>query len=161
MTALALPDLGAYNGGYTYSWGALGAVGGDVTLEAVRTPNVYTVTLRSEYEIDGLDCSRLDGGYYVYEFDYTYGTTVALPVGAEHGSAYSLAYFTDGDSVVTEINGIVADVTLTAVWEEIEYTVTYTALGETLCRYDVRLRRRARPARMRRAPATKFLGWLN
>ena len=159
MTSLALPDLEAYNGGYTYSWGALGAVGGDVTLEAVRTPNVYTVTLRSEYEIDGLDCSRIEGGYYVYEFDYTYGTTLALPVGAEHGSAYSLAYFTDGGDVVTEISGIQRDVTLTAVWEEIEYTVTYTALGETYavmtyCYGDALVLPECD------VPGYEFLGWL-
>ena len=49
-----LPDLSSFNGeGYTYSWGSIGAISGNTTIDAVKTPNEYTVTIRSEYEIDG------------------------------------------------------------------------------------------------------------
>ena len=134
LTELEMPDLTGYgNGGYTYSWGELASVSGDVTLEAEKAANSYPVVLVSEYEIDGLDGEVRDGAY-VYELTYTYGTTLALPAGAVSGMAYSLSYFTDGSERFTEVSGITSPLTLTAVWEEIEYTVTYTVLGEV---YDV------------------------
>lgn len=134
LTELEMPDLAGYgNGGYTYSWGELASVSGDVTLEAEKVANSYPVVLVSEYEIDGLDGEVRDGEY-VYELTYTYGTTLALPAGAVSGMAYSLSYFTDGSERFTEVSGITSPLTLTAVWEEIEYTVTYTVLGEV---YDV------------------------
>lgn len=134
LTELEMPDLTGYgNGGYTYSWGELASVSGDVTLEAEKVANSYPVVLVSEYEIDGLDGEVRDGEY-VYELTYTYGTTLALPAGAVSGMAYSLSYFTDGSERFTEVSGITSPLTLTAVWEEIEYTVTYTVLGEV---YDV------------------------
>ena len=126
-----LPDLSSFNGeGYTYSWGSIGAISGNTTIDAVKTPNEYTVTIRSEYEIDGLECVRTEGGYFVYELTYTYGTRLDLPVGTEYAKTYELAAFEGEDGSVSSVENITSDVVLTAVWEEIEYTVTYTVLGE-------------------------------
>ena len=126
-----LPDLSSFNGeGYTYSWGSIGAISGNTTIDAVKTPNEYTVTIRSEYEIDGLECVRSEGGYFVYELTYTYGTRLDLPVGTEYAKTYELAAFEGEGGSVSSVENITSDVVLTAVWEEIEYTVTYTVLGE-------------------------------
>lgn len=126
-----LPDLSSFNGeGYTYSWGSIGAISGNTTIDAVKTPNEYTVTIRSEYEIDGLECVRTEGGYFVYELTYTYGTRLDLPVGTEYAKTYELAAFEGEGGSVSSVENITSDVVLTAVWEEIEYTVTYTVLGE-------------------------------
>ena len=82
LTELALPDLSALSGGgYTYSWNVPSSVSGDFTLEAVRTPNVYSVRLVSEYELPDMEYAMYDGAY-VYELSYTYGEKTELPCGA-------------------------------------------------------------------------------
>ena len=135
LTDLDLPDLSGFNvGGYTYEWAGEPS-GGSTSFAATKTANEYTVTLRSEYEIDGYEVAYTDGGVYVYELPYTYGTQLSLPVGA--GSSDPLGYeivgFTDESGAgITEVNGIVGDITLTAVWEPIEYTVTYSVFGNNV-----------------------------
>ena len=73
---------------------------------------------------------RTEGGYFVYELTYTYGTRLDLPVGTEYAKTYELAAFEGEGGSVSSVENITSDVVLTAVWEEIEYTVTYTVLGE-------------------------------
>lgn len=131
LTYTDLPDLSGFNGGdYTYSWGAVGNISGDTTLNAVKTPNEYTVTIRSEYEIDGLEYVRIEDGYFIYELVYTYGTCLDLPVGTEYGKMFEIVSFDGEMGEISSVENITSDIVLTAVWEEIEYTVTYTVLGE-------------------------------
>ena len=134
LTQLVLPDLSAFNqGGYTYSWGALGQVYGDTEYRAQKTPNVYTVSLYSAYEIDGYSYDHTDGGSFVYVFSYTYGTRLELPVGAESAKTYEIARITDDTGAAfSAVEGILSDLTLEAEWAEIEYEVTYTVFGETV-----------------------------
>ncbi len=134
LTVLALPDLAPFNaGGYTYSWGAVGSVNGDAQYAAQKTPNVYTVYVYSEYEIEGLTYADRDGDMFVYEFAYTYGTRLELPVGARAGGMYAIDRFVDETGKgMTVVEGITEDVVLTAEWDLIRYTVTYTVFGETV-----------------------------
>ena len=135
LTDLDLPDLSGFNvGGYTYEWAGEPS-GGSTSFAATKTANEYTVTLRSEYEIDGYEVAYTDGGVYVYELPYTYGTQLSLPVGAVSSDplGYEIVGFTDESGAdITEVNGIVGDITLTAVWEPIEYTVTYSVFGNNV-----------------------------
>ena len=135
LTDLDLPDLSGFNvGGYTYEWAGEPS-GGSTSFAATKTANEYTVTLRSEYEIDGYEVAYTDGGVYVYELPYTYGTQLSLPVGTVSSDplGYEIVGFTDESGAdITEVNGIVGDITLTAVWEPIEYTVTYSVFGNNV-----------------------------
>lgn len=132
ISELALPDLSGYAEGYTYQW--IGEPANGSTEFAVTvTPNVYEVILRSEYEIEGYTPAYKDGNVFVYELDYTYGTTLPLPVGAGAADApgYELKNFVGEDGApLSEVKGILEPVTLTAVWDEIEYTVTYLLFGQ-------------------------------
>lgn len=134
LTQLDLPDLSEYNkGGYTYSWGEVGTVSGNVTLAAQKTPNEYTVTLYSAYEIDGYTPARTENGAFVYELAYTYGTRLDLPVGTEWNKTYRIGSFADKEGkTYSYIENIIEDTALEAAWEDILYTVTYTAFGETV-----------------------------
>ena len=132
ISELALPDLSGYAEGYTYRW--IGEPANGSTEFAVTvTPNVYEVILRSEYEIEGYTPAYKDGNVCVYELDYTYGTTLPLPVGAGAADApgYELKNFVGEDGApLSEVKDILEPVTLTAVWDEIEYTVTYLLFGQ-------------------------------
>ena len=64
---------------------------------------------------------------------YTYGTTLSLPVGTESTDVpgYEIDGFVGEDGAsLSEVKDILAPVTLTAVWKEIEYTVTYSVFGD-------------------------------
>lgn len=134
LTQLDLPDLSEYNkGGYTYSWGDFVFGGSDMTVAAQKTPNEYTVTLYSAYEIDGYTPARTENGAFVYELAYTYGTRLDLPVGTEWNKTYRIGSFADKEGkTYSYIENIIEDTALEAVWEDILYTVTYTAFGETV-----------------------------
>lgn len=134
LTQLDLPDLSEYNkGGYTYSWGDFVFGGSDMTVAAQKTPNEYTVTLYSAYEIDGYTPARTENGAFVYELAYTYGTRLDLPVGTEWNKTYRIGSFADKEGITySYIENIIEDTALEAAWEDILYTVTYTAFGETV-----------------------------
>lgn len=130
LTELALPDLSALSGGgYTYSWNVPSSVSGDFTLEAVRTPNVYSVRLVSEYELPGMEYAYNDGAY-VYELSYTYGEKTELPCGASVGDKMLLRFEDETGRPYMAVSGITRDITLTAVWADNGCIVTYTVLGE-------------------------------
>ena len=130
LTELALPDLSALSGGgYTYSWNVPSSVSGDFTLEAVRTPNVYSVRLVSEYELPDMEYAVYDGAY-VYELSYTYGEKTELPCGASVGDKMLLRFEDESGRPYMSVSGITRDVTLTAVWADNGCIVTYTVLGE-------------------------------
>ena len=135
FTGIVLPDLSEYNkNGYTYSWGEIGTIGGDATIAAQKTANTYKVTLYSAYEIEGYEYVRTENGSFVYELGYTYGTRLGLPVGTEYAKTYEIVSFADqGGEKYSYIENILSDLVLEAEWSEIEYTVTYTAFGETVC----------------------------
>lgn len=134
LTQLDLPDLSEYNkGGYTYSWGDFVFGGSDMTVAAQKTPNEYTVTLYSAYEIDGYTPARTENGAFVYELAYTYGTRLDLPVGTEWNKTYRIGSFADKEGkTYSYIENIIEDTALEAAWEDILYTVTYTVFGETV-----------------------------
>lgn len=134
LTRLDLPDLSEYNKrGYTYSWGDFVFGGSDMTVAAQKTPNEYTVTLYSAYEIDGYTPARTENGAFVYELAYTYGTRLDLPVGTEWNKTYRIGSFADKEGkTYSYIENIIEDTALEAAWEDILYTVTYTAFGETV-----------------------------
>lgn len=134
LTQLDLPDLSEYNkGGYTYSWGDFVFGGSDMTVAAQKTPNEYTVTLYSAYEIDGYTPARTENGAFVYELAYTYGTRFDLPVGTEWNKTYRIGSFADKEGkTYSYIENIIEDTALEAAWEDILYTVTYTVFGETV-----------------------------
>lgn len=132
LTEPELPDLSGFGTGYTYRWEGEPA-NGVTDFEAVATPNVYTVTVRSEHPVSGFGLSYMDGGVYVYEIPYTYGTTLSLPVGTESTDVpgYEIDGFVgENGASLSEVKDILAPVTLTAVWKEIEYTVTYSVFGD-------------------------------
>lgn len=132
LSEIILPDLSEYNKrGYTYSWGDFVFGGSDMTVAAQKTPNEYTVTLYSAYEIDGYTPARTENGAFVYELAYTYGTRLSLPVGTEWNKTYRIGSFADKEGkTYSYIENITADIALETVWEDILYTVTYTAFGE-------------------------------
>ncbi len=131
LNALKLPDLAPYNdGGVTYSWGEIPTTAsGDFILAADETPNVYTVTITSEYEIPDLTCVSSDGAY-VYEISYTYGDKLTLPTGTESDGGMLLRYEDENGAPYITINGLTRDLGLTAVWAANGCVVTYTVLGE-------------------------------
>lgn len=132
LSEIILPDLSEYNKrGYTYSWGDFVFSGSDMTVAAQKTPNEYTVTLYSAYEIDGYTPARTENGAFVYELAYTYGTRLSLPVGTEWNKTYRIGSFADKEGkTYSYIENIIEDTALEAAWEDILYTVTYTAFGE-------------------------------
>lgn len=134
LSEIILPNLSEYNkGGYTYSWGDFVFGGSDMTVAAQKTPNEYTVTLYSAYEIDGYTPARTENGAFVYELAYTYGTRLDLPVGTEWNKTYRIGSFADKEGkTYSYIENIIEDTALEAAWEDILYTVTYTAFGETV-----------------------------
>lgn len=132
LTEPELPDLSGFGTGYTYRWEGEPA-NGMTDFVAVATPNEYAVTIRSEHPISGFDLSYMDGGVYVYELLYTYDTILSLPVGTESTDifGYEIDGFAGEDGVLlSEVKNILAPVTLTVVWKEIEYTVTYSVFGD-------------------------------
>lgn len=139
LTAADYPDASEYdNEGYTYSWGEIDGT----SVTAVATPRTYTVLIYSEYEIDGYDYAEIaEDGSYVYELEYTYGTSMALTTGlAYHDSGYArqVTGYTDADgNAVSVVEGITDTATVYAVWEEISFMVQYSVFGTVLDDYTL------------------------
>lgn len=131
------PDLTGYEKkpGYTLTWTKKineDAFEANATAYASYVPDKYTVTLESEREIDGYAYDEARG-VWTYSFLYEYGTPLNLPARAEEDKLMRVAAFTDGaGNAVSDGANILSDTVLTAIWEYIDYTVTYTADGKTV-----------------------------
>ncbi len=110
------------------------------TIEAKLAPNHYTITLKSEYGIDGYD--PFGDGMWVKTFDYTYGATGVLGIGTEYineaeGVAKKIVAFRCKEGhEITELTAwqhfaSEEQIELTAVWEDIEFTVTFNVYGKS------------------------------
>ena len=106
---------------------------GDMVIEAVYAAKTFTVTLFSEFELEGF--TACEGGYTL-ALDYIYGETLALPVGVEKEHHF-LNVFEDSDgNTYTVVENILSDLTLTARWEELGYKVDFVADGVTIATHN-------------------------
>lgn len=134
FTRLSYPDLSdaPQETGYSPVWKAPAKIeGSGTTVYASYQPNVYTVTLVSDRAAENFVYDEASG-VWKQIIEYTYNTTVGLPVGYTPDGAVRIAAFVSGEDSYSELYNVTSDLTLTAVWEEIEYTVTYVANGETV-----------------------------
>lgn len=132
---LQYPDLSneAQETGYTPIWKAPAKIeGSGTTVYASYQANVYTVTLVSDRATEGFIYDE-ESGLWKQEINYTYDTTLALPVGYTPDNAVRISAFVDAaENEYESIYNITSDLTLYTVWEKIEYTVTYVADGVTI-----------------------------
>ena len=90
----------------------------------------YGLTFTSEYAIDGWDYDE-SAGVWVYRTDYVYASGNPLPF-AENESRKIVSFLgADGESYTSLEGWDTLATSFTAVWEEIEYTVTFEIGGET------------------------------
>ena len=131
-TQLSYPDLSAYPEltGYRLGWKQADVLPADGNIYANYVANVYTVTILSEREAEGM---TFDGalGMWKAELPYTYGTKLELPAGLFADKAMQTVSYTDADGIeYFSVENILSDLTLTAHWDYIEYTVQFVADGE-------------------------------
>ncbi len=130
------PDLSAYEEkqGYTLCWTKKideESFAANATAYASYVPNVYNVTLESIRPLDGYTYDE-GKGVWAYSFPYTYGTELSLPAQSADDKEMRVSAFVGGNGAAVSAPEILSDTVLTAVWEYIDYTVTYVADGETL-----------------------------
>lgn len=130
LSELSYPDLEEREG-YTACWEQSG-----LTYTAKYVPNVYFLHFESDRAVEGWS---QENGKWTFTLEYAYGTQgFELPF-AKDLEQY-IAYFTDEAGVryqsAEDLLTVLSDKTLTAVWEEREYTVTYTD-GDTVLGSEV------------------------
>lgn len=110
-------------------------VSANATFEAVFTAIEYTVTLSSEYPIDGFVFDATKNAY-VKSVRYTFDSNAALPSAIRYTAADGFEYFLDGfimngsDNIFVAIPGLdLTGKTLFAKWSEAGYAVTYEVDG--------------------------------
>ena len=92
--------------GYTAAWEDYSFIARDITINAVYTPIIYKViyNVAGEYDVD----------------------TPVNTNPTSYTTGYTFVKWTEGGEDITEIAaGSHGDITVTAVWEAIEYTITY------------------------------------
>ena len=126
LSELSYPDLEEREGYTASGWTQNG-----LTYTAKYVPNVYFLHFESDRAVEGWS---QENGKWTFTLEYAYGTQgFELPF-AKDLEQY-IAYFTDeaGNRYrsAEDLLTVLSDKTLTAVWEEREYTVTYTD-GDTV-----------------------------
>ena len=108
--------------GYTLQWPE--NIPEDGQIHAQYVPNVYKLTFESDRPAEGW--TEADGKWQL-ALDYTYNETFSLPFASDE--RMKLVGFTDevGNfyAASEDLARVLSDRTLTAVWEDIDYTVTY------------------------------------
>ena len=123
---LVYPDLTAYEQkGYTLVWNDIGGrIPENRQIAATYTPNRYVITFESEREVAGW---QQVNGKWTYTAEYVYGTEFTLPFGEDIQKR--ITGFADASGKVyktgEDMKAILANTTLTAQWEDIDYTVTF------------------------------------
>ena len=133
FATLNYPKLESTEVGYTPVWQAPAKIEGSGTnVYASYEPNVYTLTFVSREEADGFTYNE-QTGMWECVVPYTYDTTIALPIGYTMDGVFEVVSYRDENgNEYTSIYNITSDLTLTAVWDYIDYTVTYVADGVQL-----------------------------
>ena len=131
LSELSYPDLEEREGYTASGWTQNG-----LTYTAKYVPNVYFLHFESDRPVEGWS---QENGKWTITLEYAYGTQgFELPF-AKDLEQY-IAYFTDEAGVryrsAEDLLTVLSDKTLTAVWEEREYTVTYTD-GDTVLGSEV------------------------
>lgn len=96
---------------------------GSFTITAIYTPNVYTVTLVSEYFIEGFE--NVDG-VYKKVIEFTYDGEYPLP--KSRTDSYILnGFMRDGDDTVYAeyLPNVLEDTEFKAIWREIGYEIKF------------------------------------
>ena len=101
------------NGEKLYDLGEEVTLTGDLTLYAIWTPVVYTITF------------DVDGGEEIEPMEYTFGQYVNLPTATKEG--YSFEGWRLGDEIVQTVSS--GDVTLVAVWTVDTYQISLDSNG--------------------------------
>ena len=133
-TQLSYPDLSSYPEltGYRLGWKETDILPADGNLYANYVANVYTVTVLSEREAEGMTYDEALGMWKA-ELSYTYGTKLELPAGLFSDKSMQTVSYTDAEGTeYSFVENILSDLTLTAHWDYIEYTVQFVADGETV-----------------------------
>ncbi len=134
LSELSYPELEEREGYTASGWTQNG-----LTYTAKYVPNVYFLHFESDRAVEGWS---QENGKWTFTLEYAYGTQgFELPF-AKDLEQY-IAYFTDeaGNRYrsAEDLLTVLSDKTLTAVWEEREYTVTYTdgdtVLGSEILHY--------------------------
>lgn len=137
---LNYPDASAYEiEGYSIVWNKIeGKIEPNQLIYAYYAPNSYRVTLVSEKPLDGFAWNENALRYelavtYVYNDGFYCGDAkLAFPEADVNG--WRIAYFEDeAGNVYRSLDGadILCDTALTAVWEMVDYTVSYNLNGTT------------------------------
>ena len=105
--------------GYTAAWEDYSFIARDITVNAVYTPIIYKViyNVAGAYDVD-TPVNTNPTSYTIEDETITF-----VPAGK---TGYTFVKWTEGGEDITEIAaGSHGDITVTAVWEAIEYTITY------------------------------------
>ncbi|HJA02978.1 MAG TPA: InlB B-repeat-containing protein [Candidatus Gallimonas gallistercoris] len=154
LSELSYPDLEEREGYTASGWTQNG-----LTYTAKYVPNVYFLHFESDRAVEGWS---QENGKWTFTLEYAYGTQgFELPF-AKDLEQY-IAYFTDEAGVryrsAEDLLTVLSDKTLTAVWEEREYTVTYTdgdtVLGSEVLHYGDALTFPQAPEK----EGYRFVGW--
>ena len=154
LSELSYPDLEEREGYTASGWTQNG-----LTYTAKYVPNVYFLHFESDRAVEGWS---QENGKWTFTLEYAYGTQgFELPF-AKDLEQY-IAYFTDEAGVryrsAEDLLTVLSDKTLTAVWEEREYTVTYTdgdtVLGSEVLHYGDALTFPQAPEK----EGYQFVGW--
>ena len=154
LSELSYPDLEEREGYTASGWTQNG-----LTYTAKYVPNVYFLHFESDRAVEGWS---QENGKWTFTLEYAYGTQgFELPF-AKDLEQY-IAYFTDeaGNRYrsAEDLLTVLSDKTLTAVWEEREYTVTYTdgdtVLGSEVLHYGDALTFPQAPEK----EGYQFVGW--
>ena len=105
--------------GYTAAWEDYSFIARDITVNAVYTPIIYKViyNVAGAYDVD--TPVNTNPTSYTIEDE----TITLVPAGK---TGYTFVKWTEGGEDITEIAaGSYGDITVTAIWEAIEYAITY------------------------------------
>ncbi|MGN1078184.1 MAG: InlB B-repeat-containing protein, partial [Candidatus Gallimonas sp.] len=132
---VSFPDLTSYDtvAGYEPYWDTDYQDGDPIPdsriFYAKYRARTYGLTFTSEHEIDGWDYDE-SAGVWVYRTDYVYASGNPLPF-AENERRKIVSFLGADGKTYTSLEGWDTLATsFTAVWEEIEYTVTFEIGGE-------------------------------
>lgn len=137
---LSYPDTSAYAiEGYSIVWDKIeGKISPNQVIYAHYAPDSYNVTFVSEKPLNGFKWNEtavryeLNASYVYSDGFYTNGVKLTFPEVDVNG--WRVAHFEDEEgNIYSSLDGVslLSDATLTAVWEKIDYTVSYEVNGET------------------------------
>ena len=128
LTTLAAPDM-LEQAGYEFRWELPAALPDGNAVQGGYHAQTYTITLESDRPVAGWTFSE-ETGKYTWELSYRYGSELVLPMPFD--DVQKVVGYLGADGNMPAAEDILADLTLSAVWEMREYTVSYVVDGSVV-----------------------------